>query len=285
MPDSTATPFPNFTVDAAKCVGCGECAADCVAEIIHMENRLPAIAPDQRENCIACQHCLAVCPVGAVSVLGHEPANSISLGGFSPDPRQLDLLVRGRRSFRRFKPEPVDPEVIRELLTLAAYAPTGVNDRRRRFSVIMEREAMAQFRQECAVALAAAVAAGKLPEAVSWLGDLARDWLERGSDGIFRNAPHVVVVTTPKDTPCVGQDAVIALSYFDLLAQARGVGTVWAGLLYWVLEVAAPELKARLGIPKDHAYGYAMLFGMPAFKYARTVQREPDDVALLSRLV
>ena len=34
-----------------------------------------------------------------------------------------------------------------------------------------------------------------------------------------------------------------------------------------------PELKEQLGLPPDHEY-YGMLFGYPAVRYARTVQRE-----------
>ena len=63
----------------------------------------------------------------------------------------------------------------------------------------------------------------------------------------------------------------LALAYFELLAQSAGLGTVWLGLLKRALEIL-PELKALLGLPGDHVY-YAMLFGHPAVRYARTVQR------------
>jgi hypothetical protein len=46
---------------------------------------------------------------------------------------------------------------------------------------------------------------------------------------------------------------------------------------------ALPELKPLIGIPDEHPYYYAMLFGIPAFRYARTVQR--DDAAVVRRVV
>jgi len=49
-----------------------------------------------------------------------------------------------------------------------------------------------------------------------------------------------------------------------------------------MLMMALPELKPLIGIPADHPYYYAMLFGVPAIRYARTVQR--DDAAKVRRI-
>lgn len=58
------------------------------------------------------------------------------------------------------------------------------------------------------------------------------------------------------------------------MAQARGIGTVWCGLLYWALLYVMPDLLPRLGIPETHTLGYAMLFGPPDVAYRRTVQHD-----------
>jgi hypothetical protein len=65
-----------------------------------------------------------------------------------------------------------------------------------------------------------------------------------------------------------------------LLAQSAGLGTVWCGLLKLAFE-SAPELKSLVGLPADHHY-YAMLFGPPAIRFARSVQR--DDAAEIRRV-
>ena len=44
------------------------------------------------------------------------------------------------------------------------------------------------------------------------------------------------------------------------MAQARGIGTLWCGLLYWCLRDVLPDFLPRLGIPDTHQLGYAMLF-------------------------
>ena len=102
-------------------------------------------------------------------------------------------------------------------------------------------------------------------------------WQEEGKDIIFRGAPHLLLTSAPKSSPCPVQDTHIALATFQLMAHARGVGTVWDGLFMMVLSLL-PSLSGRLGIPDDHIPGYAMAFGEPAVEYHRTVQRGPAQV-------
>ena len=81
-----------------------------------------------------------------------------------------------------------------------------------------------------------------------------------------------MIVANAKNATCVEQDPLIYLSYFELMAQARGIGTLWCGLLYWCLRDVLPDFLPRLGIPDTHQLGYAMLFGYPSINYRRTVE-------------
>ena len=105
-----------------------------------------------------------------------------------------------------------------------------------------------------------------------------RLWKEQGIDGIFRGAPHFVLVGNAKDAPCQEQDPLIYLSYMELYAQSLGLGTTWCGLLYWCLQLMLPELLPELGLPETHSFQYAMLLGEPAIRYARTVEYGPATV-------
>jgi nitroreductase len=98
---------------------------------------------------------------------------------------------------------------------------------------------------------------------------------ERGVDMIFRGAPHALIVSAPVDAPCPREDVALALAYFELLAYSAGLGTVWWGMLKMVLETL-PELKSLFGLAPGEVY-HGMLFGAPAVRYPRTVQR--DDAA------
>ena len=67
----------------------------------------------------------------------------------------------------------------------------------------------------------------------------------------------------------------LALAYFELLAACGGLGTVWCGLAKMTLELL-PDLKADPGLSPDRHY-YTMVFGVPAVRYARTVQRDAPE--------
>jgi pimeloyl-ACP methyl ester carboxylesterase len=51
------------------------------------------------------------------------------------------------------------------------------------------------------------------------------------------------------------------------------VGTVWNGLSKLTIADLVPTLRKQMGIPDDHLIGYAMGFGWPAVRYARTAPR------------
>jgi nitroreductase len=242
---------------------------------------MPVVRPDNEEGCIQCQHCLAICPVGAISILGRDPAGSIPLDANAfPTLEKMTTLVRGRRTVRRYRDENVDPALIKQLLTTLANAPSGVNRRGLIFSVIDDKAAMHRFRLKALDALALAKAQGRVPEHFTYLMDAVPAWFEDGRDVIFRGAPHLLVISAGPEAICPQEDVSLAMAYFELMAQSAGLGTVWCGLVKMTLELV-PELKAQVGLALGAHY-YAMLFGHPSYRYARTVQR--DDAATIRRI-
>ncbi len=270
----------HFNIDAKRCTRCGLCSLDCPARIIRQEgSALPCIEPEQESLCYQCQHCLAICPTGAVSILGRDPADSLPLTpGSLPSLDQVERFVRGRRSIRRYRDENVDPALVKRLLTTLANVPTGVNRRELIFTVIDDREVMQGLRATFYQALADAAETGRVPD---YLKTAAPAYFDQKIDRVFRGAPHALIVSAPPDAPCATQDVALALAYFEFLAQSAGLGTVWWGMIKTILE-ALPEHKALVGLQPDHVY-YAMLFGMPTVHFTRSVQR--DDAAVIRRVV
>jgi len=265
----------EFVVDEARCKRCGQCVRDCVAKIITGNgSEIPGIRPEDEANCIRCQHCLAVCPEAAVSIFGLKPADSQPLKSDSFPPLDKMLtLIRGRRSVRQYRDENVDKRLLRQLLEALGNAPTGVNRGALTFSVIEDRETMRRFRAKTYELITKAVASGQVPgHHAGFLQDVATAWRERSEDTIFRGAPHLLAVNAGLEAVCPQEDVTLALAYFELMAQCAGLGTVWCGLAKWAME-AVPELKEAAGIPPDSSY-YVMLFGVPAVRYPRTVQRD-----------
>jgi nitroreductase/NAD-dependent dihydropyrimidine dehydrogenase PreA subunit len=268
----------NFIVSEKTCIKCGQCSADCPARIIDMKDVYPSISKDKENLCYKCQHCFAICPTGALSLLGLDPKKSLPLPKTLPDSKQIELLIKGRRSIRSYKEENLEPELLQRLLEVASYAPTGKNTREVRFTLVDGQEKMAKMRSELMDGLGKIVRAQKLPAGMEFFANIHKVWEEKEVDILFRKAPHLLITSAPQNGVTPIPDCLIALSYFEIFAQSLGVGTLWDGLAKWAINDLVPEMKKSLGIPSDHVIGYAMVFGKPAIHYARTAQRSPTKI-------
>ncbi len=253
------------TIDADRCIGCFRCVEDCIVKVLQRGEKRPFIAPGNEKYCIGCQHCLAVCPAGAVSVDGVTPEMTAPVGqGASPE-AMLESLRR-RRSIRRFKQQEVDGATLEKLIDALRYAPTGCNDHRLRFAVVRTRTEMDEFRALNRKQLNFLLRSGLLklfyPKISRYLDDLDRDL-------VFRGAPHMIVALTPKNAPCAAVDPVIALAQFELYAQSLGIGCCWCGFAFYAIRFSR-AMKKLLAVPRDYRIGYVLLFGYPDVSYCRT---------------
>lgn len=261
----------DFIVDETRCVQCGECAADCPVSIIDMDSGLPRIPEHREAHCIRCQHCLAVCPTAALSILGKDPDKSVPV--LPPSADALENLIKSRRSVRRFLPQAVERTVIDRLMDVAAYAPTGKNQRPVLFTLVDDPEVMEEIRVRTMAGIRKAVIEDSLPDGMEFFAKLLSAY-DQGRDVIYRRAPHMIIASASRDAAAPEADPFIALSCFELMAQSLGLGTLWCGFARWALQSVVPELGRALGIPADHRSMYAMMFGHPAVRYVRAVQRE-----------
>jgi nitroreductase len=109
---------------------------------------------------------------------------------------------------------------------------------------------------------------------------LGRDRLEQwesGYDFVLRGAPTVVVACTPADYAWGKQDCAIALTYFELAAEARGIGVCWAGYLTRVAAVHAP-LRRALSLPEGYTVHGGLMLGEPKYRYRKVPPRKPLSV-------
>lgn len=264
----------DFQVDSELCVHCGLCAKDCPARIIELADDVPAIEPAAEELCYRCNHCFSICPTGALSILGHKAAEAVPLDGELPDPDALEQLVLGRRSVRAYRDENLPPESIDRLFHTAGNAASGMNQRGVTFTVVYDKVELGKLREETYRGLGKLIVAGGMPANLQWFERVHAAYERDGTDVVFRGAPHLVIASAPAVNVTPVEDCLIALTTFELLAQGRGVGTLWNGMAKWTLTDLLPELGERLGVPADHKVGYAMSFGLPAVRYPRAARRE-----------
>jgi Fe-S-cluster-containing hydrogenase component 2 len=261
----------KFRVDAEKCIQCDACVMDCPSEIIHRNGTVPEAAVPAEGSCLACQHCLAVCPAGAISIFGLKPENSLPLlDNALPSYQQMKTFVRGRRSVRQFQDEDVPSTLIDELLADLAHAPTGCNDRDLTFSFVANREDMGRLRERVIQAIEARQKAGAVLH--EFISGTVQAYRNNGRDALFRGAPHLLIVSPGEKARCGLEDVVLALAYFEVLAQSAGLGTTWCGMIKIIADMV-PGTRELFGLAPN-TYFYAMMFGKPAVRYARTVQRD-----------
>ena len=265
----------NLIVDKNKCVSCGLCVKDCVASTLEFdENNKPSFGVNGENSCIKCQHCLAVCPVGAISILNKNPQDSEPIWSQTPD--TILNLIKSRRSIRHYKPENIDEQTMHKLKNMLNWSPTGCNFHKLHFAFVEDKNVMDKIRTHVNTKLVK-ILSGKIVNAVTKKIAYYKDALINGEDIIFRGAPHMVVVSAPINSPCVNIDPVIALSYFELYAYSLGIGTCWCGFAQVCMQLF-PELAQQMGIPDGYKVSYVMLFGIPDIHYQRTTQPEPFEM-------
>lgn len=271
----------DFKVDESKCTNCSLCAKDCPVGIIKM-NELPSIEKNQEKLCLKCQHCMAICPTGALSILNKKPEDSIDNSHKLPDPKSMSEMIKTRRSVRKYKKKNLDKKLINELLETASYAPTGHNDNGVHFTVIDDIDTMNRFKDMVYTSIKKAGEADKIEPPMDFIYEMQKMWEHQGQDRIFCGAPHMVVASAPKTNVTPVEDSIIALSYFELLANAHGVGTLWDGMIKWAINDFDINLRKVIGIPNDHQIGYVVLFGKPAVNYPRAIQSEGIHIKSVS---
>lgn len=265
-----------IVIHREKCVKCGACVKDCIVEILKPgADGFPGVAPELEAYCLNCQHCLAVCPQGAIVCNEVGPESCAPIQPL-PEPDQMFHLLRQRRSIRQYKDETLDRDTLSKLKASLAWAPTGCNDHRLFFAVVEDKDEMKFFRNEMSRMLTFLIKTGIMrliyPNFKRYLGEIMD-----GKDVVFRNAPHMIVTATPNNAPCRDADPWIALSYFDLLAQTFGVGTCWCGFAVHAFKWNR-RLRRKLNLPSGYKVGAVMLFGKPDVAYARATAPKQFDM-------
>jgi nitroreductase len=170
---------------------------------------------------------------------------------------ELDDAIRGRRSVRLFKDEPVDREVVRELIELAVAAPSSHNLQPWHFYVatgeVRDRacEILSQttlYYEEYLESLPEAQAEATIAFFAS-LGD----------------APVIVAVTLPSTEERLDQinscvSAGGAIQNMQLAAYERGLGSCNITFSFWVRD----ELSELFGAPEDREIVSLVILGHPA---------------------
>ncbi len=266
-------------IDPEACKRDGLCVSVCPLGLVIQPDpdAVPVPVNEKADRCIACGHCAAVCPAGALEL------SAVAMAGFEPVHRELAIsaeqaeqFMKSRRSVRRYKAEPVPDELLARVVDVSRWAPSGHNAHPVRWSVIRSRAGVVRVAEAIAAWMAKEAEADTDLARRLHLGGVARAYFG-GADLVTRNAPHLATAWAPRQGVTPQIDAVIAGTHADLAAHALGLGACWCG--YAMLAAGhSPDVLAALGVPEGNQAGACLMLGRPALRYKLIPARKAADI-------
>jgi ferredoxin len=259
--------MPRVQIDKNKCTGCGKCIPDCTCSNLKLDG---GKAEFINADCIACGHCVAICPADAVSVPSFDMDGVLELSGLNThvDPETLLNAIRARRSVRQYQERKIEREKLESVVEAGRYTATAVNLQGNRFAVIQDR--LNELKKVIWDDIEKVVGSGA-PEALPLkrLADMRRD---EGTDYLFRDAPACILNTTKNLW-----DAGMAAQSMELEAVSLGLGVLHNGYLTAAVNLSQ-NARDWLGFAKGTKTSTTMLIGYPSVKYLRTAPRKAANV-------
>ena len=265
-------------IDEHRCVSCGLCMEVCPKVLLSgpFEGGLP-----DDTVCFRCGQCQAVCPTGALELEGLPTMEKIAE---LPTAAMELQAVRLRHSVRSFRQEPVEEQVIRDMLEAGACAPSGSNRHPVSIIVVQEKEHMAWLRARAGQLLqerAVLWSASEDPQLRSRGNYFARVCGERpagaAEDPVLFQAPALLLAVAEPQFLC---DAAMTMAAMERLAYARGLGGVYCG--FFTNGVKGDEQVHRyLGLDPGEEILLSFAVGRPSYVYRNAVPRKPLKVKRL----
>jgi len=282
----------TVTILHTACAQCAACASVCPAEVLAFEDGRIRVRHDSPFGCIACGHCMMVCPEGSIRVIGRgmHADDLVPL----PPPSQrasadaLAALMLARRSVRRFKREPVDTALLERIVDMAATAPMGVPPWDVGCVVVRGREKVRELAGEVVSGyrgllrlmnpwilaamrpLMRRATYDRMRTFIRPLGQMYIEGWRQGRDLVFYDAPAVLIFYHSPYADLA--DATIACTYAMLAAESLHLGTTMIGGAPPIIQ-RNKALSRRLGIPPGHTAAIALIVGHPAVAFKRGVRR------------
>lgn len=246
----------TFEVNGKACVRCGLCAADCVCNIIQLQD-LPFIAPENLDKCIRCGHCQAICPADAITLDGIDP-KTLEKAEKPVGEIVIGNIVKNRRSTRHFSSSSLEAKLLENIARLAAWAPTAKNVRDIGFVIFNGRQKLENLM----------LASADIMEKYKILPEVSSH-IREGRDILFREAPCLLIAYA-SERHFAAQDCATTLAVLELALPSFDLASCWAG---YFTAVCGLELPAGLELPEGRRVYGALMIGKPTVSYSRVPAR------------
>lgn len=300
IPTTRTKEKAKVSIDPNNCNGCGACVAVCKDFGIKIIDHKATVVEDSVFGCLACGHCMMVCPTGVIAVEGRTlaPTQLVELpeAAKAASFDALYALLQRRRSIREFKDIPVETEKINQILDAAQTAPSGLPPSDVHVLVLENKQQVRAFARDFSAYL----------KTIRWMSsqwflqlmrpflkrstsemmnnfvkpvfDLYVDDMDRGQNWINYDAPVALYFYgSPYSDPA---DPLIAATYAMLAAEALGLGTCMLGAIHPFLQHGkkARLFREKWGIKHPSHEGLVVIVGYSAVHYQKGVKRSFADI-------
>jgi len=261
-------------VNKEKCIGCGTCTEECHGKAVSL---VDGELKWDREKCNHCGHCLAVCPRDAIIIDGDgyksgdvEEFNAVNRA--TPDQIRRDIMMR--RSVRDFNEEPVSEDDVLKILEAGRYAPTGKNKQGNVFLVMTDPDEREKFLDKSMDFFREYGEKMKEsnPQMASFFLDKYRMYTEENEDGMFYDAPVVILIFSENDV-----DGGICAAHMGQMATSLNLGFTYV-MLASIPFKNIEGMNEEYGIPKDKQCVIALALGNTDKEYFCSVPRKETPV-------
>jgi nitroreductase/NAD-dependent dihydropyrimidine dehydrogenase PreA subunit len=291
-----------ITIDRNRCKKDGICAMVCPKGIFVQREKLTIPELVDEETCIACGHCVAICPQSAIS---HPEFPSTAIRAIQadqmPTTEQVMALLKTRRSIRAFRDKPLVKDSIEKIIDGARFAPSGHNSQSTEFLIVQDSALLNQVSAMVIEYLKFEIKrfANPLFRTLALLADreLAESGLheipgfkqmiqmfESGADPILNGAPVLLAFHAKRTIGFADVNAQLALQNASLVAHSLGIGHFYTG---WVsAPCSAPMARAwnrripsLIGVPPGNTLHGALALGYPIPRFKNMIERNPPQIA------
>jgi len=300
IPTSRDKDPANIFLDINKCTGCGLCVDVCKDSGFKLVNNKVVKSDTPVFGCVACGHCMMICPTGVIAVEGRSlsPVQVYNLPEKNtiPDFESLLAMLQYRRSIREFRDEPVELYKISQILEAAQTAPMGIPPSDVHVMVLENKATVHNFAVEFSHYL----------KGIRWIAsnwflaimrpfwgkannemmngfikpvfDIYVDSMETGKNWINYDAPMAMYFYgSPYSDPA---DPIIAATYAMLAGESLGLGTCMLGGIHPFIQNGkkARLFREKYGIKYPSREGLFVIFGYSDVKYKRGIKRTFADI-------